>query len=199
MFLPLSEKIDSNKIINNYGLIKKDYQWAVENDVWFDYTHDIDITKDIDTTLLTRTEHFWTAVPLILKYKPIPFIPDELKNSFTVNLLMSLKVKPVLAVFSMLAPYSDIDPHIDTDDEIVLDTKDIPWHERDSSVVKYHMGIDVHNDGEACLVVGNEKRQVEEGNLLAFDETVTHYAYNHTSAERGVLIVSYLREDLYDN
>ena len=196
MFMPLSNNIDNNLIIDGLDEIQKDYQWCVENDFWFDYTHDIDLLEP-DPNMLTRNGKFWTVVPLILAKEVLDFIPERLKNSYTVNTLMGMDVKPVIAIFSMLEPHSDIDPHIDTDDEVVMGTKDIPWNERESSIVKYHMGIDVHDDGKACMVVGNESEDVKEGKLLAFDETITHYAYNHTSKKRGVLIVSYLKHELY--
>ena len=198
MFMPHSTKIDTQKIIDGFNHIKQDYLWSVENDYWIDYVHELDISGPVDPSMLTRNGHFWTIVPLIFRREVFPFAPEYLKNSYTVNLLMSLEVKPVIAIFSMLAPHSDIDPHIDTDDEVVLNTKHIPWDQRDTHVVKYHMGLDVHDDGPACLVVGDEEQQVEEGKLVAFDETITHYAYNHSSKKRGVLIVSYLHDELYD-
>jgi len=61
------------------------------------------------------------------------------------------------------------------------------------------MGLEVPTDDDNCLVVGNTTKKVEEGKVLAFDETITHYAYNRSSHRRGVLIVSYLHDELYDN
>lgn len=196
--MPLSNNIDNKLIIDSIDEIQKDYHWCVENDFWFDYTHDIDLLEP-DPNMLTRNGEFWTVVPLILAKEVLDFIPERLKRSHTVNTLMNMDVKPVIAIFSMLEPYSDIDPHIDTDDEVVMGTKDIPWDERESSIVKYHMGLDVHDDGEACMIVGDTSEQVQEGKLLAFDETITHYAYNHTSKKRGVLIISYLKHELYSS
>lgn len=196
MFIELSDKIDNDLIINSLEEIQKDYRWCIDNDFWFDYTHNIDLV-DPNPDLLTRNGEFWTVVPLILAGEVLDFIPERLQNSHTVKTLMGMDAKPVIAIFSMLEPNSDIDPHIDTDDEVVMGTKDIPWNERESSIVKYHMGVDVHNDGDARMVVGDASEKVSEGKLVAFDETITHYAYNHTSKKRGVLIISYLKHELY--
>jgi len=196
MFVTTSDKLNFQSVVDNYTMVKKDYQWAVDNDFWFDYVHDIDVSGDIDPNVFTRNGNFWKVVPLILKGQALEFIPAQLKNSFTVNTLLSLDVKPVLAIFSILDPHSDIDPHSDHDDEIVLDTKHIPHNERNDSVVKYHLGLDVHNDGPAGLVVDDIDQPVQEGVLSAFNETTVHWAYNHTSKSRGVLIVSYLKSQL---
>ncbi|MGB0354406.1 MAG: aspartyl/asparaginyl beta-hydroxylase domain-containing protein, partial [Paracoccaceae bacterium] len=54
----------------------------------------------------------------------------------------------------------------------------------------------VPTDGECGLVVGDETRLVEENKILPFNETTTHYAYNRSEKNRGVLIVSYLDSEL---
>lgn len=196
MFVKPSDKLNFQSIVDSYTLVKKDYQWAADNDFWFDYVHDIDVSGEIEPNSFTKNGNFWKVVPLILKGQVLEFIPAQLRHSFTVNTLLSLDVKPVLAIFSILDPHSDIDPHSDHDDEIVLDTKHIPHSERTDSVVKYHLGLDVHNDGAAGLVVDDVDQPVQEGVLRAFNETTVHYAYNHTTQPRGVLIVSYLSSQL---
>ena len=110
---------------------------------------------------------------------------------------MSYEIKPILAVFSILEPGSEIDPHSDYDDMIVMKESQILYPGVETSVVKYHYSLDIPEDGESALIVGNEKRILKNKDLNPFDETTTHWAYNRSSRRRGVLIVSYLRQELY--
>jgi hypothetical protein len=201
MFMQLSSKINSNAWAENYNDIVSDYRQAMSDGFHFDYKHEIDIsdTSDIQSIMsqMTKDGYFWQITPLIFARNVVSIIPEYLQKSKTVEILMSESVKPVLAIFSTLEPKSEIDPHIDTDDEIVTGQQHIPHDERETHVVKYHMGLDVPNDGDSCLVVGDVTEKVEEGKILAFDETITHYAYNRSSKKRGVLIVSYLHNEIY--
>ena len=201
MFMSLSDKINTSNWMNNLSDIQNDYKLAMDAGFHFDYKHEIDIsdTSDVQSIMsqMTKDGYFWQITPLIFARNVVPIIPEYLQKSKTVEVLMSESVKPVLAIFSTLEPKSEIDPHIDTDDEIVTGQQHIPHDERDTHVVKYHMGLDVPTDGDSCLVVGDVTEKVEEGKLLAFDETITHYAYNRSSKKRGVLIVSYLHDEIY--
>jgi hypothetical protein len=201
MFLPPSKNINTSLWHDNFHHIVDDYKTAMDIGYHFDYQHEVDIsdpTKLDDIKMqLTQTGYFWQVSPLIYNREPIPFLPDQLKNCKTVELLMSDSIKPIFAIFSILGPETEIDPHVDTDDEIVTGQKHVPWQDRETSVVKYHLGIDVPSDAESCLVVDNIIEQVQENKLLCFDETLVHYAYNRSNQKRGVLIVSYLRNELY--
>ncbi len=202
MFLPLSDRINNQKIYESYDLIKKDYINFRDKNYFFDYSHDYELTSTTDfskVVLPKSTGYFWQVCPLVYNKQILPIVPEDVKNSFTANLIMSFPVLPVLAVFSILEPHSDIDPHIDTDERIIMNenasyrTNQIVM----SSVVKYHYSLDIPEDGESALIVGEEKRILKNGDLNPFDERTTHYAYNHSSSRRGVLIISYIRKDLY--
>ena len=202
MFLPLSDRIDNQKFFDGYQNIKNDYLNFINKDYFFDYSHHYQITstKDFSKVSLPKTaEHFWQVCPLIYNKKILPIFPEDVQSSFTANLIMSFPVLPVLAVFSSLEPHSDIDPHIDGDDKIVTNENDSYQINQTlmPSVVKYHFSLDIPTDGECALVVGDEKRLLNDRDLNPFDERTTHYAYNHSSSRRGVLIVSYIRKDLY--
>jgi aspartyl/asparaginyl beta-hydroxylase (cupin superfamily) len=202
MFLPLSDRIDNQKFFDGYQNIKNDYLNFRNEDYFFDYSHDYQLTSTTDfskVTLPKSTGYFWQVCPLIYNKQILPIVPEEVRNSFTANLIMSFPVLPVLAVFSILEPHSDIDPHIDTDERIVMNENASyrPNQIVMSSVVKYHFSLDIPTDGECALIVGDEKRLLNNRDLNPFDERTTHYAYNHSSSRRGVLIVSYIRKDLY--
>tara|TARA_B110000977_G_C10884463_1_gene418855 strand:+ start:107 stop:724 length:618 start_codon:yes stop_codon:yes gene_type:complete len=197
-FLPVSDKLDFYKILNNYEKIKQDYLEFSNMGVHFDYSHEYDLTKDIsELSLPLNTGYFWQVCPLVFKREIVPFMPSFVYESFTTKLLMSLKIKPVLAIFSIFEPYSEIPSHIDMDDEIVCNTKNIPYQERETSVVKYHLSLDIPSGNSCSLVVNNENKVLKNGDLNIFDETNPHWAYNQSPQRRGVLIVSYLRNELY--
>jgi aspartyl/asparaginyl beta-hydroxylase (cupin superfamily) len=200
MFVDISPKVNTQEWHDNYKDFVSDYQRAMEDEFHYDYVHEININVDDMEDVakqLKSTGYFWQVTPLILSREVMPFIPEYLQKSKTIEVLMSNDVKPVLAVFSTLLPNSIIDPHIDTDDEIVTGQGHLHHSERDTHVIKYHMGLTVPTDGECGLVVGDETRLVEENKILPFNETATHYAYNRSSKKRGVLIVSYLHNEIY--
>jgi len=202
MFLPLSKLIDNQKLYQSYDLIKKDYITFRDMGYFFDYSHDYELTSTTDfnkVVLPKSTGYFWQVCPLIYNKQILPIVPEDVKNSFTASLIMSFPVLPVLAVFSILEPHSDIDPHIDTDERIIMN-ESASYRKNQivmTSVVKYHYSLDIPEDGESALIVGDEKRILSNGDLNPFDERTTHYAYNHSSSRRGVLIISYIRKDLY--
>lgn len=191
MFLPLSNKIDSDKFFVNYQHIKQDYIKFRDNQYFFDYSHEYNLTsmdQNFTGFVPQNNNYFWKVCPLIYNRNLITRMPNDVVHSFTSKFLMSLSVLPVLAVFSILEPHSKIDPHIDTDERI--DGLSYP-----NSVVKYHFSLDIP---EKCgLIVGSEERILNDMDLNPFDERTTHYAYNYSSSRRGVLIVSYIRSDLY--
>lgn len=203
MFLPLSEKIENQKLIDGYDQIKKDYL-SFRDNYFFDYSHATELTLtpssvDPNTVALPKsTGYFWQVCPLIYAKKVLSIIPFEVQECFTTKLIMSFDVKPVLAVFSMLEPNSEMNPHIDTDDQIVLHTHNIPVCQRETSVVKYHFSLDIPDSGECALQVLNEKRILKNKDLNPFDETSTHFAYNRSNKKRGALIISYLRNEIYN-
>lgn len=193
MFLEPSKKINVNQFLDNFEQIRKDYLDFKINDYFVDYTHN----RDEILTAPRKTGYFWQVCPLIYNRDDYPIANDRVKNSFTVNLLKSLEIIPVVATFSVVEPGGEVVPHSDHDDEVAMDNKYVHPSERTTSVVKYHFSLDVPSDGECALIVGEEKRILRNKLLNIFDETMTHSAYNTSRYPRGVLIVSFLRHELY--
>lgn len=193
MFLPLSEKIDNNKLFDNYEKIKNDYIKFRDNQYFFDYSHEYNLTSmddNFEGFIPKKENYFWKVCPFIFNRKVIQRMPEEVRNCFTTNLIMSMDVLPVLAVFSILEPHSKIDPHIDTDERIAgLNSL--------NSVVKYHYSLDIPFSGQSGLVVGDKQVILKNKDLNPFDERTVHYAYNQSDQPRGVLILSYIRKELY--
>ena len=199
MFLPLSQIIDNNKLLDNYELIKNDYLSFVEKDYFVDYSHDYNLVCDDlgKLKMPPKTGHFWQVCPLIINRQVVPLFPLEVQNCFTVKLLMSFKVKPVLSVFSLLEPHSEVDPHFYSHDDIVMKNSKVPVFNRRTSVVKYHYSLDIPDGGSCGLKVLNELRILKNKDLNPFVETSIHSAFNRSDYRRGVLIISYLKNEIY--
>jgi ornithine lipid ester-linked acyl 2-hydroxylase len=61
-------------------------------------------------------------------------------------------------------------------------------------VLRYHLGLIVPKDAEACRIrVGEDIRHWEEGKSLIFDDTFNHEVWNDTDETRVVLFVDVLR------
>lgn len=193
MFLEPSDKINVSKIIDSYEEIRKDYLDFKINDYFVDYTHN----RDEILTSPRKTGYFWQVCPLLFNRNDYPLSNDRVRNSFTVNLLKNLEIVPVVATFSVVEPGGEVVPHADHDDEVAMGNADTPHEERNTSVVKYHFSVDIPSDGECGLVVGGEKKILQNKHLNIFDETVEHSVYNTSRYPRGVLILSYLRHELY--
>lgn len=187
--------IDPKIFTDNYGKIREDYIKIRNYDLFIDYSPTYDLTADQDGNFLEFTPTLtpdspWKISPLIFNRRIINRTPKQCRDCFTTNLLLSQPVLPVLAVFSILEPGAELEPHSDGDQRIDENYKD-------SSVIKYHFSIDIPSDNECGLVVNNEQRILNNGDLNMFDEKLSeHYAYNKCSTRRGVLIVSYIRDEV---
>jgi aspartyl/asparaginyl beta-hydroxylase (cupin superfamily) len=61
-------------------------------------------------------------------------------------------------------------------------------------VLRYHLGLIVPRDAEACRIrVGEEVRHWETGGSMVFDDTFNHEVWNDTDETRVVLFVDILR------
>lgn len=58
------------------------------------------------------------------------------------------------------------------------------------SCLRAHLALEVPA-GDCALRVAGEVRQWREGTFLVFDDRVTHDAWNHTAAERVVLLLDF--------
>lgn len=187
-------KVDVSIFSDNYEDIKNDYIVFKNNPFFIDYSHTYDLTS-LDGNFFgfipSYTPDFpWKVCPLIFNRKPILRTPIQVQECKTVELLLNQSIKPVLAVFSILEPGVELEPHSDGDERIDKQY----WH---SSVVKYHFSLDIPSDGPSALVVNGEERILKNKDLNLFDEKLSeHYAYNKSSNRRGVLIASYIREEV---
>jgi beta-hydroxylase len=61
-------------------------------------------------------------------------------------------------------------------------------------VLRYHLGLVVPRDREACRIrVGEDIRHWEQGRSLIFDDTYNHEVWNDTDETRVVLFVDVIR------
>jgi hypothetical protein len=180
---------------DNYSKIKKDYINFKDNNYFFDYSHEYDLTSANggfpNGFSPSNTPGFhWKVCPLVFNRKPLLIMNKQCQECFTTKLLLDQAIQPVLAVFSILEPGAELDPHSDGDERID------PQYLR-SSVIKFHFCLDIPSNGESALVVNNERRILKNRDLNLFDEKLSqHYAYNRSTNSRGVLIASYIRDEV---
>ena len=61
-----------------------------------------------------------------------------------------------------------------------------------TTVYRAHLAL-VVPDGDCALRVGDESRGWQEGEVLVFDDTTEHEAWNHTDETRTVLLFDFVR------
>ena len=186
MFINEATKIDPKIFTDNLDKIKQDYIRFRDRNYFFDYSHTYNLTADstdFETFIPKYTGYMWQVCPLVFARKGIKLTPLEVRNSFTTDLLLAQDVRPILAVFSILEPGAELDPHADGD-------KRIDPEFMDSTVYKFHLSLDIPEDGDSALVCGGETRVLKNGDLNVFDEEGEHFAYNRSTGRRGVLILS---------
>jgi aspartyl/asparaginyl beta-hydroxylase (cupin superfamily) len=181
MFLEPSNKIDIQKLIDNFDVIRNEYL-SISADQFYDYTS---LKHGIENLLKgpQNNNEDWQVYPLMYKFESW-----QDRNLKTIEILQSLGVTPLLATFSKLAPNSEIPPHEDHDETVIGD--------KTTTVVKYHLVVDAAEDGECAIGVGDQTRIMKTGDLNIFDESVTHWVHNKSSKSRGVLIISFVRKDI---
>jgi len=199
MFLPLSEKVDNQLILDSYDKIKEDYFNFLGDykKYFFDYQHSWDLNFGWGSGLPKNTGYFWQVCPLIYGRYPVPGMiwHKEVEECFTTQMIASFKVRPILAIFSVLEPNGIVDPHSDYDDDLMSSFDGI--RKPGETIVKYHLSLDIPDDGPCGLKVGGEERILKNRELNPFDERSTHSAYNKSSKKRGALIMSFARSEIY--
>jgi hypothetical protein len=192
---PSLSRIDTSIFTDNYGQIREDYIKMRNYDFFIDYSHTYDLTANPGDDFLGFTPTLtpdspWKVCPLIFNRRDINRTPKLCRECFTTELLLNQPIQPVLAVFSILEPGVELEPHSDGDQRI-------DPNYANSSVIKFHFALDVPSDGECGLVVNDERRVLNNSDLNLFDEKLSpHYAYNQSASRRGVLIVSYIRDEV---
>ena len=182
MFLPLPKNINNDFLRDNLNLIIDEYRSLTYKD-FIDYSCVKTGTEDLITNPQSTKTAPWQVRPLIFKYKRWPG-----RESMTMELLENLGVYPLIATFSRLAPNQKLETHSDHDENTVgaLDT----------TVVKYHITLESSANDESGLIVGDETRILQQGDINCFDESTPHSAFNNGSSHRGVLLISWLRNEL---
>ena len=66
-----------------------------------------------------------------------------------------------------------------------------PHHGWVTTVYRAHLGLVV--PGKCALRVGDEVRSWQEGEVLVFDDTAEHEAWNHAATARTILLVDFSR------
>lgn len=189
-FLPLNKNI-SSVLLKNYQEIKNDYLNLSESD-FSDFLSVEQVLYDPK-----NTGYFWQVCLLIWNKETNSHLPQELKDSKTIEVLNSLEIRPTVAVFSKILPGGHIEKHGDYDDVYI---EKIPEPEeyqyRPTGLIKYHLALDVPQDGECAIIVEGNKKVIQNGDIYSFDEGTVHEAYNCSDKSRGVLIVSFMKRDL---
>jgi hypothetical protein len=184
MFLKPSSKFNFYNLIDNLTVFQKEYIDAVSSKLFLDYSSVENGTQNLINNPINQN-YYWQVYPLWYKFNPWP----GRENLKTIKILESLEVRPLQAAFSKLLPNTLLPWHEDHDELTV--------NRNDTSVIKYHLTLS-NSDGANCgLEHLDESRILKEGDLNIFDESKTHRAYNYGTEERGVLLISFLRSDIY--
>lgn len=182
MFLTPSAKFNFSHLIDNLKTFQDEYKQALETGSFLDYSSVETGTQDlIDKP--NNQNHNWQVYPLWYKFNPWP----GRESLETIKILERLEIRPLQAAFSKLLPNTLLPWHEDHDESTV--------NRRETSVIKYHLTLS--GSGDCGLENLNESRILKEGDLNVFDESETHRAYNYSDQERGVLLISFLKSDIY--
>jgi hypothetical protein len=184
MFLETHKNLNYNIILDNFETVEKDYYYLKNNKKFYDYSS---MEKLLNNP--QDTGHCWIVSPLFYNKKEWLNLSLDIRKLKTIELINDLNIKPILGTFSIVRPNSTLDDHEDHDEHCIAGRND-------TSVIKYHLGIESIVSQSAGLVVGGETSFVDRKKLNIFNENINHYAYNHSNFDRGVLILSFLESDL---
>ncbi|MCX7728273.1 MAG: aspartyl/asparaginyl beta-hydroxylase domain-containing protein [Bacteroidia bacterium] len=106
-------------------------------------------------------------------YQYQKFFPQTMKLLNNIHYVIN-------AGFNLLEPHSKIQPHQG-------DT---------NAIIRCHLVLEVPEEKEKCfLVVGNQQKHWEAGEIIAFTDAYTHYAENQTNQRRIILLFDILRPE----
>ena len=71
------------------------------------------------------------------------------------------------------------------------------WEDLANHVLRCHLCVDIppRESGACGLCVGGEVALHEARKILVFDDSISHYAFNHSDRDRVVLILDILRPE----
>jgi aspartyl/asparaginyl beta-hydroxylase (cupin superfamily) len=83
-----------------------------------------------------------------------------------------------VAMFSIMQPAKQLPPH----------------YGNYCGVLRYHLGVMIPDPPEQCGIrVGDDTRHWRNGASLVFDDTHLHSAWNHSTQDRGILLLDFVR------
>ena len=116
----------------------------------------------------------WKNVMLLIYGVPIP----RHQMYFPITSELIKKNKNIrTAFFSVLPPGKKIETHVG------------PY----KGVLRYHLGLDIHQSKECFLEIEKKRYYWEEGKVFIFDDTFTHRAQNMSEDYRVILFLDILR------
>jgi aspartyl/asparaginyl beta-hydroxylase (cupin superfamily) len=161
-----------------WTVIRDEYEAAVRRDTAM--TPYVPATTQDERWRDLRGNQDWSAIHLFKDAARTPFadlFPKTIEALSAVD-LVSINGVPVEAFFSRLRPGAHIPPH----------------HGLTNSRVTVHLPIDAPPD---CLIrVGRGEHSWRDGELIAFDDSYEHEAWNRSDRDRVVLIFEAPHPDL---
>ena len=156
-------------IKNLYPDIKKEYlrwNWLLKKTRYRNWTW-----KNIDLEETGR----WNLLPLMRRNKRIYW--KKIFFPVTYSLISEIPIYENL-MFSILDPGTNVKPHKG-------------WG---NHFVRFHLGIDCNDHCD--LVIENGHHKEKNGEILMFDDSQLHYAYNHGKTSRVILLFDVLISEL---
>ena len=137
-----------------------------------------------DTDIYTGN---WEAI--VLRYQYDVYDENTLNFYRTIDILKSLNLKIPTIGFSILNKKTKILPHTNAaanmnNTAMVLNT----------DILRCHLCLKTNDN--CGLTVGGETRHWEEGNIIIFDDSYEHSAYNDGDSERVVLLFDFDKNNL---
>ncbi|MCB9225574.1 MAG: aspartyl/asparaginyl beta-hydroxylase domain-containing protein [Chitinophagales bacterium] len=157
--------------LNNYDEIKKERQTFLKNNP--NYIKPIDEISEEQKEL--NEDKKWKAL-FIYGYG---YYNDKIKADFPlITQLIEKNRKAIsLVMFSTMESGKEIPPHTGNN----------------FGVLRIQIGIDIHNPDLCGLKVEDKVFQIKEGEIMVFDDTFTHSAWNNGETNRTVLIIDFLK------
>ncbi len=155
--------------------------WTIFRDEFFEYYNKGLTKNDVMRTGRGYTQNGLKTITLLTNlyryHKRCDHFPKTLK-------ILEALPETILVSINVLSGNTDIKPHYGESD----------------STYRCHLGLVIPAGLPDCGIrVGNEFKAWQEGKLLAFIDANRHKVWNHTSADRVILMVDFMRPDIQRN
>jgi aspartyl/asparaginyl beta-hydroxylase (cupin superfamily) len=165
-------------LLDNFDVIKAE---AEKISQWVPWPEDHFNVKEMESNAKE-----WRVFPLLHTFpandvSKISWVPSTCSICpETAGLLRNVK-NIRTALFSKLGPGTQLSAHTG-------------WKELSNYVLRCHINLEVPQDGKCGLVVDGETQHHTTGDIIVFDDSKKHYAFNHSPlSDRIVLIIDILR------